>query len=188
MFMKLKTMLLAALLNVCFFTACESAKKTAAEAAINTADSSFQSIAAEAKKYVPDQTKAVQDSLQQAKTSLSNKDYSAALDAAKGLPEKISSLSAAVKAKKDELTAKWNDLKGTMPGLVTAVQSRFDALKKKHALPAGADSKLAGLKQTWDDASSSFQSGDLSSAMEKASAAKEKLAEIQKMLGMKPSS
>jgi hypothetical protein len=130
----------------------------------------------------------VQDSLQQAKASFSKGDYSVALDAARGLPERISSLRDAVKAKKDELTAKWNDLKDTMPGLVTAVQSRFDALKKKHALPAGADSELADLKQTWDDASSSFQSGDLSRAMEKASTAKEKLAEIQKMLRMKPSS
>ena len=183
-----KSMLLVVLLNVCFFAACDGAKKTAAEAAVNAADSSFQSIAAEAQKYVPEQAKGVQDSLQQAKTALSNGDYSAALDVAKGLPEKISSLGDALKAKKDELTAKWNDLQSTMPGLVSAVQSKFDVLKKKHALPAGADSSLTGLKQAWGEASSSFQSGDLSSAMEKASAAKEKLADIQKMLGIKASS
>lgn len=85
--------------------ACDTAKKTAAEAAIQTADAAFTQIAGEAQKYVPDQAKAVQDSLQQAKTSLGSGDYSAALEAAKGLPAQIKDLSTAAKAKKDELTA-----------------------------------------------------------------------------------
>ena len=78
-------------------------------------------------------------------------------------------LTDAVKAKKDELTAKFNELNTSMPGLVSAVQTKFDALKKTHKLPAGADDALASLKQTWSDASTSMQSGDLSAAMNKAS-------------------
>lgn len=75
-----------------------------------------------------------------------------------------------------------------MPGLLGAIQTKVDALKKHHALPAGAADALSGLKQTWGDASASFQSGDLSGATEKASAAKAKLADIQQMLGMKAAS
>jgi hypothetical protein len=73
-----------------------------------------------------------------------------------------------------------------MPGLVSAVQTKFDALKKTHKLPAGADDALSSLKQIWGDASTSMRSGDLSAAMDKATAAKDKLMDVQKMLGMKP--
>jgi septation ring formation regulator EzrA len=186
MFMKLKIMLAAIVFSVAAFTGCDSAK-TSAEMAVKAADSSYQAIAAEAQEYVPDQARSVQDTLQQAKTSLSNGDYSTALAAAKTLPEKITHLADAVKARKEELTAMWTDFKNTMPGMVAGIENRVDTLKKKHTLPAGADSELAALKQTWDQASSSFQSGDISSAIEKAGAAKQKVGELQKMLGIKAS-
>jgi hypothetical protein len=186
--MKMKNILTTVVLGVCFLSACDTAKKTAAEAAIQGANTAYTQIAGEAQKYVPEQAMAVQNTLQQARTSLGSGDYSAALDAAKGLPAQIKDLSDAVKAKKDELMAKWNDLNSSMPGLVSAIQSKVDALKKHHALPAGATDALAGLKQAWGNASAAFQSGDLSGAMEKASAAKAKLADMQQMLGMKAAS
>ena len=186
--MRTKSIVLSLVLlaSACFLTACDNAKKMGADAAIKAADTTLTPILAEAQKYVPDQAKAVSDSLQQAKASFANGDYSAALDAAKGLPDQAKALVDAVKAKKDELTAKFNELNTSMPGLVGAAQSKFDALKKSHRLPAGADDALASLKQTWGDASTSMKSGDLSAAMSKASAAKDKLMEVQKMLGMKP--
>jgi hypothetical protein len=184
----MKRMFIALLLGACFFTACNSMKKSAAEEAIKSVDAVFAPIAAEAQKYVPDQAKAIQDSLQQAKTSLANGDYSAALESAKGLPDKVNGLAGAIRAKKVELTSELNDLESTMPGLVSAVQNKVDTLKRTHKLPAGADDALTELKQKWGDASTSFKSGDYSSAMEQANAAKAKLADLQKMLGMKSGS
>jgi hypothetical protein len=73
-----------------------------------------------------------------------------------------------------------------MPGLVSAVQTKVDALTKSHKLPAGAADNMAAVKQAWGDASSAFQSGKLQDAMAKASEAKDKLTQLQTMLGMKP--
>jgi hypothetical protein len=182
-----RSIVVSALLTVLLLiAACDSAKKTAAEAAIKGAQTAYAAVADQASQYVPDQAKDVQASIQSAKEALDKGDYSAALDAAKGLPAKIKALADAASAKKDELTAKWNELSGSMPGLVQAVQTKVDALTKKHKLPAGAADDLTAVKQAWGDASSAFQSGKLQDAMAKATAAKEKLTQLQTMLGIKP--
>ncbi len=166
--------------------ACDTAKKTAAEAAIQGAQTAYSAVADQANQYVPDQSKDVQATIQSAKDAFDKGDYSAALEAAKSLPEKIKALAAAASAKKEELTAKWSEMSSSMPGLVSAVQTKMDALTKSHKLPAGASDNMASVKQTWNDASSAFQSGKLQDAMSKASEAKDKLTQLQATLGMKP--
>jgi hypothetical protein len=184
--MKIKLALTAILAGVMFSTACDNAQKTAADAAIKGAQTSYAAVADQASEYVPDQAKDVQTAIQSAKDAFDKGDYAAAFEASKALPGKVKDLAAAAAAKKDELTAKWTEMSGSMPGLVTAVQTKVAALTKSHKLPAGAADSLASVKQSWTDASTAFQSGQLSDAMAKASAAKAKLTELQTMLGMKP--
>jgi hypothetical protein len=184
--MKAKLILAILFAGMLFVAACDSAKKTAADATIKGAQTAYAAVADQAKEYVPDQAKDVQASIQSAKDAFDKGDYSAALEASKALPEKVKALATAAAAKKDELTAKWNELSGSMPGLVSAVQTKVDALTKKHKLPAGAADNMAAVKQAWGDASSAFQSGKLQDAMTKASEAKTKLTQLQTMLGMKP--
>lgn len=184
--MKTKLALTAILAALMFFTACDNAKKTGADAAIKGAQTAYAAVADQANQYVPDQAKDVQASIQSAKDAFDKGDYSGAFEAAKALPEKVKALAAAAAAKKDELTAKWNEMSGSMPGLMTAVQTKVAALTKSHKLPAGAADSFATVKQSWTDASSAFTSGNLSDAMAKASAAKAKLTELQTTLGMKP--
>jgi hypothetical protein len=184
--MKTKLAVFTILAGILFFTACDAAKKAAADEAIKGAQSSYAAVADQATQYVPDQAKDVQASIQSAKDAFDKGDYSAALEAAKSLPEKIKALGAAAMAKKDELTAKWNEMSSSMPGLVSAVQTKVDALTKTHKLPAGAADNFAAVKQAWGDASSAFQSGKIQDAMTKAGEAKEKLTQLQSMLGMKP--
>ena len=184
--MKSKLVVSAILTGLLFLSACDSAKKATADEAIKAAQSAYGAIADQANQYVPDQAKDVQASIQAAKDAFDKGDYGASLDAAKTLPEKIKALGAAAAAKKDELTAKWNDMSSSMPGLVSAVQTKVDALTKSHKLPAGAADNMAAAKQVWGDASSAFQSGKLQDAMAKASEAKDKLTQLQTMLGMKP--
>ena len=95
-------------------------------------------------------------------------------------------LAKAVDAKKQELTAKWIELSGSMPALVSTIQTKVAALTKSHKLPAGAADTLASVKQTWTDASSAFTSGQIPDALAKATAAKAKLTELGAMLGIKP--
>jgi hypothetical protein len=77
-------------------------------------------------------------------------------------------------------------MSSAMPGLVAAAQTKMDAMSKSHKLPAGAADNMASVNQAWTDASAAFQSGKLQDAMSKASAAKDKLMELQTTLGMKP--
>jgi hypothetical protein len=172
--------------GILFFIACDSAKKSAADAAINVAQGAYNAVADQANQYVPDQARDVQTSIQAAKEAFNKGDYSGAFDVARNLPEKIKALNAAISAKKADLTSKWNDLSAKFPGLVEAVQTRVDALQKHHKLPAGAADNFASAKQSWGEASSAFQSGKLQDAFTKASAAKEKLMQVEATLGMKP--
>jgi hypothetical protein len=184
--MKTKLLVCTVIAGILFFTACDAAKKTAADEAIKGAQTAYAAVADQAAQYVPDQAKDVQASIQSAKDAFDKGNYSAALESAKGLPDKIKALGAAAAAKKDELTAKWNEMSSSMPGLVAAVQTKVDAMTKTHKLPAGAADNFAAVKQAWGDASSAFQSGKIQDAMAKAGEAKEKLTALQSMLGMKP--
>jgi hypothetical protein len=184
--MKTKLVLAAILAGLMFFTACENAQKTGADVAIKGAQTAYAAVATQANQYVPDQAKDVQTAIQSAKDAYDKGDYAAAFEASKALPDKVKALAAAASAKKDELTAKWTEMSGSMPGLVAAVQTKVDALTKSHKLPAGAADSLASVKQTWTDASAAFTSGNLSDATAKASAAKDKLTELETTLGMKP--
>jgi hypothetical protein len=184
--MKAKLVLAAILCGLMLFTACENAQKTGADTAIKAAQTAYAAVADQANQYVPDQAKDVQTAIQSAKDSFDKGDYTAAFEASKALPGKVKDLATAAAAKKDELTAKWGEISGSMPGLVSAVQAKVDALTKSHKLPAGAADTLASIKQTWTDASAAFTSGNLSDAMAKGSAAKAKLTELQTTLGIKP--
>ncbi len=184
--MKFRSLLVVSVASILLLAACDSAKKAGAEAAIKTAETAFSAVSGEASKYVPDQAKAVQDSLTAAKTSLTNGDYEAALNSAKDLPGKISDLAAAVKAKKDELTTQWTGLSGSLPKSVEEITTKVAALTKTHKLPAGVGEQFDAAKQMWTDASGAFSSGNLSDAMAKANEVKDKLAALRTTLGMKP--
>jgi hypothetical protein len=184
--MKSRALLATILVGLLSCSACESAKKTAAQAAVQVAQTAYSAVAGQANQYVPDQAKDVQASIQSAKDAYDKGDYGAALEAAKGLPDKIKALAAAASAKKDELMAKWKEMSSAFPGLVAAAQTKVDSLKKSHKLPQGASDNLASVKQAWDDASAAFQNGKLQDAMTKAAAAKDKLTQLQATLGMKP--
>jgi hypothetical protein len=157
-------------------------QKVPAEAAVNAAETAFQAVRAEAEKYVPDQVKPVQDSIEAAKASIAKGDYEAALNSAKALPEQISALGTAAAAKKAEFAASWASLSAGLPKVVEAIQSRVDILSKSKKLPAGitkekfddAKSGLQSITQTWTDATAAFQSGSMKDAVTKAQAVKAK--------------
>src|SRR5580692_6134606 len=165
---------------------CDHAKKTTAEAAVRLADQAWTNLGPEAKTLAPAEFATVQNSLNAAHDALAKGDYDAALAAAKDLPAQVKALTTAVRVKQDELTAKWNELNDRLPGLVSAVQTRINSLRKSHHhLPAGAETGFADAKQNWGAAASAFQSGQLSEALTKASEAESKLTEVEKLLGMK---
>jgi len=173
-------------------TACGSADKAPAEAAIKAADAALAAVRGEAAKFVPDQLKAVEDGLAAAKASFDKGDYTAALGTAKDLAAKAGDLSSAVAAKKADMTKAWTAASTGVPEMADAIQSRVDILSQSKKLPAGLDAGkldaakagLADLDQMWTQASDAFKAGNLSDAASKASAAKTKAAEIMTALNM----
>jgi len=184
--MKTKLVITIIVAGMMFFTACSNSHNTDADAAIKSAQTAYAAVADEANQYVPDQSKQVQAAIQSAKDSYDKGDYDAADDASKALAGKVQDLGKAADAKKADLTAQWNELSGSVPGLVTEDQKKVDALTKKHKLPKGAADSLASAKQSWADASAAFASGKLPDAVAKASQAKANLTELQTTLGIKP--
>lgn len=184
-------LMIAILALVCAFglAACS---KAPAETALKAADAALEGVRADASVYVPDQLQPVEDSLAAAKQSFEAGDYKQALAAAKDLPAKAQELAAAVTAKKDELTKSWESMSGGLPAMVEAIQSRVDILSKSRRLPAGLDkatfenakASLDTAKQSWSEATAAFGGGNLMDAVSKATAVKEKAAEIMAALGM----
>ncbi len=187
-------MLTVIALACCFTIISCSTAKAPADAAIKAADEAIAGVKADASVYVPDQLKAVEDTLASAKANFQKGEYQQALADAKDLAGKAKDLASAVAAKKDELTKSWQDMSAGLPGMVSAIQSRVNILSKSRKLPAGLDKEkfesaktsLASVTQTLSEATDSFKSGNLMDAVSKATTVKEKAAEIMASLGMKP--
>src|SRR5215472_2759279 len=177
----------AGLLAVCIsLVGCENAQKTAAQAALDLAQKAVATFNnSDAAKFLPDQAKDIPNTLQAAKEAFAKGNYRGALESAKALPGKVKDALDASSAKKQEWTAKLNELNEKMPAMSASVKSKIDALQKSHKLPSGVADNYAQFKTTWADASAAFKSGDLSAAVAKAGAAKDQLASLQAALHLK---
>jgi PBP1b-binding outer membrane lipoprotein LpoB len=166
--------------------------KKPAEAAIKAAEDAYAAVKAEAVKYVPEQAKAVEAALASAKDKMAKNDFKAALGEAQPLVGKIKELADAVKAKKDELTKKWESLSSGIPKMIEALESRVGILSKSKKLPANisadkfADAKsgLASAKDEWAKAQESSKAGNTADAASLANSVKEKAAKAMEALGM----
>ncbi|HUN63960.1 MAG TPA: hypothetical protein VMU53_18315 [Candidatus Sulfotelmatobacter sp.] len=183
-----------ALLGIALLAAgCNNAQKEATEAAINAAQAAINAAQGDAAKYVPDQLQAAQTALQSAKDAVAKGDYETALSSAKDAATKAKELAAAAAAKRDEWTKDWADMSATMPKSLDQIKAKLGAYSHGAHMPAGMDkTKLADaqtqydqLKQTWADASSAASQGNLGDAINKLTGAKDTIAKLKEMLGIK---
>ena len=183
---------IALAIAVLALAACESAEKAPAAAALSAAQTAIDAVKTEAMKYVPDQVKSVEDALATAKANFEKKDYKTALAGAQDVAAKAKELGAAAATKKAELTKSWEEVSNGVPRMAEAIKSRVDILSQSKKLPAGLDKAkvddakagLASVNQSWTQASDAYKSGDVSSAVVKARAAKDKAVEIMTALNM----
>jgi len=170
----------------------DTANKAPAEVAIKAAEEAINASKAEAVKYSPNEVKSLEDALAAAKDKFAKKEYNAALEDAKGIPDKAKGLLEAAKAKKEELTKNWADLSQEIPKMVDAAQTRVDILSKSKKLPADltqekfdeVKSGLAAAKEEWTKALDSFKAGNLAEAVSAAGSVKEKATAALEGLGM----
>jgi len=177
-------------------------QKAPAEQAIANAESALAQVRDMAQKYVPDQLQQVDAQLNGLKDSAAKGDYKSVLAAAPALMTAIGSLKDAAAAKQAEAQAAmskakdaWGSMSTDVPKMVDAIQSRVDVLSKSHHLPKGvtkdalasAQSGLASMKSTWNDATTAASSGDFATATTKGQAVKDQATQIMQSLNMSSS-
>jgi len=136
--------------------------------------------------------KSVEEALAAAKANFEKNEYKAALAAAQDVGAKAKQLGTAATAKKAELAKAWEEMSSGVPKLAEAIKSRVDILSQSKRLPAGLDkakldgakSGLAQVNQSWTEASEAFKSGNVTDAVAKGKAARDKAVEIMTALNM----
>ncbi len=169
-----------------FTTACS--QKGPAEEALKAADAAVAAARGSVEKYVPEQWKALNDSLKDAKDKFGKGDYQGALTAAQAIAPKAQEAIKAAGAKKDELSKTWAELLGGLAGSVKAAEDKVGALASAKKLPKGIDKAkveaaqagLADAKKTLDEAMAAAKAGDMKAAVDKGNAVKAKVEEIDK--------
>lgn len=185
-------LMLIVAISLCL-ASCGAGKKTAATAAIKAAEDAYNTVKAELVKYVPEETKDVEDAISRAKESLNNKKFDEAIAAVKTIPDKIKELTATAATKKDELTKSWTEMSAEMPKTLETIKSELDVLSAHKKLPKGMDkAKLDGAKtgyddavKMWDEAQAAFGGGNVADAVAKVKTAQEKAVEVMTTLGIK---
>ncbi len=143
----------------------------------------------EAAKYIPDQLKDVETQFGALKAAFDRKDYPAVVSGAPAVLGAAESLATAAAAKKDEvlkaLNDKWTGLAGSVPGAMTAIQSRIDFLGKKanKKAAAGIDveaakSGLSDAMSLWSKAQAAFAGGNMEEAVSTAQSVKTKVESV----------
>ena len=169
-------------------TAC-AGQKEPAQKIIGDIESSVAAASSEAAKYVPDQLADVQTKLADLKASFAKQDYAAVVTGGPAVLTAAQALATAAAAKKDEvlkaLNDQWTGLAGSLPGAVTAIESRIDLLGKKSSkkMAAGIDlnaakSGVSDASALWSKAQAAFAAGNMDEAVNTAKDVQAKLAAL----------
>ncbi|MGE5834109.1 MAG: hypothetical protein ACM4AI_06490 [Acidobacteriota bacterium] len=186
-----KLSFISVLALVVALAACSN-QKPAAEAALKSAQDAYNRVSADAQKYVPDQARAIQDSLASAQAALAKNDYEGVLKQTQSINTQISALGSAIAAKKTELTTTWTTMSAGVPKMVDALKSRVDILSQSKKLPAGitkqtvdaAKAGLASAATTWSEATAAASAGDVATAVSKGTAVRASIVNMMQSLNM----
>jgi hypothetical protein len=170
-----------------------ASEQGSAEQAIAAADSTLQTVAADAQAYVPDLYTAAGAQVAAARADFEAGNYPDALVKAQEAAADVGELGPAITARKDELTAAWTAMSDSLPGVVQAIQTRVDELSAMRRLPAGVTKEglngakiaLEDMTEAWTRAVEAHGLGNLADAASMGTSVKMKAAEVKAALGMK---
>jgi hypothetical protein len=154
-------------------------QKEPAEKLIGEIQATVTAASTEAAKYIPEQLTTVQSQLSALKASFDKQDYAAVVSGAPAVLAAARSLATSAAEKKDDalkaLNDKWTALAGSVPGYLTAIQSRINFLANKANKKAAAGIDLEGAKSglsdamsLWSKAQAAFATGNLEEAVKTA--------------------
>lgn len=171
-------------------TGCDGTKGEA-ERAIDRADRMVAAMRDRAMKVVPEETKALADSLQAAKDRFAAKEHLAALNTARAAQAKAIELANSLTGKSTELSSAFMAFSGQLNETVARIKRKLTQYSSG-SLPSGVDrAAFEALKAdvpTWDDtwkaATKDFQNGDFGVATARADSLKQKIAAANALLGI----
>lgn len=186
----MKTLLHVGILALCVGAAACNMQQAPAEAALKAAQDAFNGMSAEAQKYVPDQAKAIQSSLAAMQDAIAKSDFSSVIAQAPAITTKLSSLGAAIAAKKTELTTAWTSMTSSMPAMVTSLSGEVDKMMASRRLPAGvtkeavaaAKTGMGTVNEMWTKAMAAAATGDALTATQLGAQVQSKVNEIMASL------
>jgi hypothetical protein len=163
--------------------------KGAADQAIAAASVALDQAKPDLERYLPDELKALSNSLSSTKAAFDKGDYKGALASCQALLSRIQAAVEAAGKKKDELMAAFTQLKDGVPGRLNALERRLAKLASATTLPADLDqatvataqANLESVTQGWTEAVSKFDQGDVVAAVTSANEVKLRVEEMAKV-------
>jgi len=192
------TMIRVSALAALLLLAAGCSQKDPAQDAITAAEAALAAVYEDAQEYVPDRYAEVKAQLDVARAAFAEERYADAIATVRDVPARAEELAKAAREAKQkhlaELNADWVRLSGSLPGLVAGIETRLTELGKMRRLPKGMDQQLLGeanaafgsAKGAWDEASASFNAGDLEAAVAKARDVEAMAQDLAARLGVQP--
>ncbi len=164
--------------------------KDEAERAIDRADRMVTAMRDRAMKVLPEETKALADSLQAAKDKFAAKEHLEALNTARATQGKAIELANSLSGKSTQLSSAFMAFSGKLNETVGLIRRRVDQYSGR--LPARIDraafealkADLPTWDETWKAATKDFQNGDFGPANARADSLKQKIAAAHTLLGI----
>jgi hypothetical protein len=147
--------------------------KGPAETALAAADQALTAARPELERYLPEDLASLAAAAAEARSRFEEGEYTEALKTAQALPARVQDALAAATARREQLTATWSAIAGSLPGLVESIGGRLSTLTAAKALPKGttpdsvadAQAGLASLTRDWTAAVAAFEEGDVPKAV-----------------------
>jgi hypothetical protein len=151
---------------------------------------------ADAQQYVPEQVASVNKKLEELQAAFDKQDYKAVMAGGPALLTEAHGLADAAAAKKKEvleaLGGAWTALAAELPQSISAIEAKLATLAKSKKLPAGvtkdgvasAKAALAQAQTAWDEAKTTFGSGNVQAALDTAKGVKTQLDDAAAKLGL----
>jgi DNA repair exonuclease SbcCD ATPase subunit len=166
--------------------------KGPAETALKAADQALEGAKPTLEAYLPAQMASLQQASAAAHEKFDKGDYKGAMADAQALVTQVQAAVTEAGQKKEEYSKMWNEMSGTMPAMMTALETKVNELAAMKKMPAGMNpqtldevkTEMAAAQQQWGQASTAYQEGRVSDAMQMAGQVKSSVEGMMAKVGM----
>lgn len=185
-------MLGGAIIVAALMTGCWDGGRATAEKAMAAVQSSYDTVKADAARYLPEQAARIEEAVKAARQTFAQGEYMKALSDVRRIGQTVTQLGVVIEAKREALTRDWRELTGRVPQVLDTLHRDVERLARAESLPSGvtrdavdaAQRALPALRAGWEQAVSGFRETDPQLALEKAAAVQARGVELMRSLGI----